>query len=179
VSRALVELGYEVDCSVTPGVSWQRHSGLAGGSGGPDFSRFPSGPYRIDPADIALPGSSSLVELPMTIVRRPRPWHREMVRRVLGRRDPRTVWFRPDGRNLEDMHFVLQDTLVRQRPYLQFTLHSSEFMPGGSPAFRDEAAIETLYRHLEELFARIVQHFDGMGLTEFSRRWRRGAADPA
>lgn len=170
-ARTLIALGYEVDCSVTPGISWREHPGLAGGNGGPDFSGFPSDPYRLDASNIALRGSSDLIELPMTIVAQPRPLHRELARRVLGRKGQRRVWFRPDGRNLDDLHFVLDETLRRQRPYLQFTLHSSEFMPGGSPAFRDDAAIETLYRHMEEMFARIAPAFEGMGLTAFARRW--------
>lgn len=174
-ARALIDLGYEVDCSVTPGISWSRHPGSADGGGGPDFSAFPSGPYRPDPDNIALPGSSRLIELPMSIVRRRRPLHRELARRVLGRSDPRMVWFRPDGRNFGDLVFVLEDALSRQLPYLQFTLHSSEFMPGGSPTFRDEAAIETLYRHMEELFERIAPRFDSMGLTHFARLWLRSA----
>ena len=34
-----------------------------------------------------------------------------------------------------------------------FMLHSSELMPGGSPTFRDAAAIEDLYVELEAVFA--------------------------
>ena len=46
-------------------------------------------------------------------------------------------------------------------------LHSSEFMPGGSPTFKDEAAIEGLYQDLEALFSWLSDKTVGMTLAEF------------
>ena len=54
--------------------------------------------------------------------------------------------------------------------HIEFMLHSSEFMPGGSPTFRDEAAIDALYDDLEQLFAYIAQRAEGMTLAEFYQR---------
>ena len=45
-----------------------------------------------------------------------------------------------------------------------FMLHSSELMPGGSPTFRDEGAIEHLYRELNAIFAR-AQSLGYVGAT--------------
>ena len=40
-------------------------------------------------------------------------------------------------------------------------------MPGGSPYFRSERAVEHLYTDLEILFARIAKSFRGQTLSEF------------
>jgi hypothetical protein len=65
------------------------------------------------------------------------------------------------------------DIVARKRregaDYVQFTLHSSEFMPGGSPTFRSPASIESLYRDMEALFSDIAAHFRGSGLTDYAR----------
>jgi len=169
-ARTLVELGYEVDCSVTPGVSWSNHIGHPGGSGGVDFRNFPAKAYRLDLQDIARPGGSTLVELPMTIVVGKRPLYRQLARRLMGRKGPRLDWLSPKGDNLDLMLKIVAQAAAKKWPYIQFTLHSSEFMPGGSPTFADEASIEALYCDLESLFANISKSFVGMTLTEYKRK---------
>jgi len=167
--RSLIRLGYRVDCSVTPHVSWRNHPGAAGGNGGPDYREFPEEAYFLDPADIARPGSSSLLEVPTTILVGRRPIYKEIARRLLGRRDPRLSWLRPDGHNLSEMLEIVERVGASERSYLQFTLHSSEFMPGGSPTFRTGADIERLYDHLGILFAAIGgAGYEGRSLTEFA-----------
>jgi len=167
--RSLLRLGYRIDCSVTPHVSWRSHPGFSGGAGGPDYSAFPDDAYWLDPDDISRPGDSGLLEAPMTIVKGRRPLHREIARRLLGRKEPRFVWLRPDGRNLDDLLFVLDDAVARRRGYVQFTLHSSEFMPGGSPSFRTADDIERLYEHMEALFEAAQPHFFGQTFGAFAQ----------
>lgn len=104
----------------------------------------------------------------MTIMKGVRPWPRTLARRVLGRRDPRIVWLRPNGTNLKDLLFIVETAKADRRPYIQFTLHSSEFMPGGSPTFRTEASIDRLYDHLAILFEAITGSFEGRTLTAFA-----------
>ena len=48
-----------------------------------------------------------------------------------------------------------------------FILHSSELMPGGSPTFPTDDAIESLYEDLESVFADAAEHFRGATLSEF------------
>jgi hypothetical protein len=54
------------------------------------------------------------------------------------------------------------------RQYAEFMLHSSEFMPGGSPTFPDERSIDVLFEHLERLLAAAQRNFRGMGLSAFA-----------
>ncbi|MGL5223463.1 MAG: deacetylase, partial [Plesiomonas shigelloides] len=51
--------------------------------------------------------------------------------------------------------------------YVEFMLHSSEFMPGGSPTFKTKQDIEQLYRDLEETFAWLAQRTQGATLAEY------------
>jgi hypothetical protein len=171
-ARSLIRLGYEVDCSVTPLVNWEHHPGSPTGSGGPDFRNFPDHAYFLDPTDISRAGNSSLLEVPMTIIEGKRPWNRELARRLLGRKGPRIVWLRPDGSNLNALLQVVETAVANRRAYLQFTLHSSELMPGGSPTFRTARSIENLYRDLGVLFEAVSRHFAGRTLSEFSRQFR-------
>lgn len=179
-ARVLAENEYLVDCSVTPHVSWRGAMGNPGGNGGPDFGSFPENAYRIDLDDISRPGDSSLLELPMTIMRaRSRTFRKigqmlpqgSLPARVWNRLFPPLLWLRPNGRNLQPMLQVLQQALAERRSYVEFMLHSSEFMPAGSPTFRTANAIERLYGHLDQLFAQASSGFRGATLTEFGQRF--------
>jgi hypothetical protein len=180
-ARVLAEAGYRVDCSVTPHVSWGRAKGDPRQSGGTDFSRFPDVPYTIDLRDISQAGDSALLEVPMTIM----PSESSVLRavgelmprgtlpsRAWNRLFPPVLWLRPNGRNLTQMLQVLDRALREQRSYAEFMLHSSEFMPGGSPTFRTRESIEDLYRDLEQLFSRAAESFTGATLSEFDHRLR-------
>jgi hypothetical protein len=176
-ARILVENGYRVDCSVTPLVSWKSHPGDPKGSGGTDYSRYPDQSYRVDLNGIAKPGESDLLEVPMTVLsfqsaRVARVLKKlppgSIAARALGRLYPSAVWLRPMGSNLFDMFRVLRKALRERRAYVEFMLHSSEFMPGGSPTFPSEESIERLYRDMEKLFARAARHFRGATLSEFA-----------
>ena len=176
-ARILVEQGYLVDCSVTPHVSWRRVTGDPAQNGGPDFSSFPEEAYRVDLRDISRPGKSPLLEVPMTIMpaRGPtrkigeRMTHGTIPSRIWNRLFPPRQWLQPNGRNLSAMLRILERALRERRRYVEFTLHSSEFMPGGSPTFQTPESIEALYRDLEQLFARASTSFAGATLSEFER----------
>ena len=57
--------------------------------------------------------------------------------------------------------------------YLEFMVHSSELMAGGSPYFRDEEEIELLYSILERYFQMIAENkYQGIGLSDFERKYK-------
>jgi hypothetical protein len=176
-ARILVESGYRVDCSVTPHVSWRHSRGDPARAGGTDFSEFPEEPYTVDLQDISRRGDSPLLELPMTILRSETPALRKigsvfpprtLPSRVWNRLFPPILWLRPNGRNLQPMLRLLERVLREGRSYAEFMLHSSEFMPGGSPIFRTADAVERLYDHLEQLFSAVAAQFTGATLQEFA-----------
>jgi hypothetical protein len=85
-------------------------------------------------------------------------------------RSPSVNWLRPAGANAAQMISVAEKTLAQGNDYVEFMLHSSEFMPGGSPTFKDEAEIEGLYQDLETLFSWLAQHTAGVTLAEYYER---------
>lgn len=180
-ARMLAELGYRADCSVTPHVSWADQRGDPRGAGGTDYTGFPERPYFLDLTDIARPGASPLLEAPMSVVKRtwPAPVERlrsataglRLARRAVRRCFPTHAWLRPTGGNLAEMRHVLDAARRDARPHVEFMLHSSEFMPGGSPTFPTPERIEALYRDLEALFAEASRDFAGLTLAEFAERF--------
>lgn len=173
----LVDRGYRVDCSVTPHVSWRHHMGDPNRSGGTDYREFPDHAYHPSVDDLRQEGGSPLLEVPMTIVANSHGFidavrsqlpAGSLVQRTMDHVFPRKVqWLRPTGHNLEEMLKIVQSAVRNDRSYIEFMLHSSELMAGGSPRFRKEEDIERLYEHLEELFGIIRGHFVGATLKEF------------
>ncbi|MCH8291816.1 hypothetical protein IH992_12040, partial [Candidatus Poribacteria bacterium] len=64
-----------------------------------------------------------------------------------------TYWLRPDGNNRSHLLHIAQRAATEKMSYIQFMLHSSELMPGGSPTFPLAQDIEILYEDLEILFS--------------------------
>jgi len=153
-ARLLVEFEYLIDCSVTPHISWTDVTGDPNGSGGTDYIDFPSLPYFMDLEQIDRKGNSRLLEVPVTILKAAVPPHQKS-------------WLRPDGSNRNDMLAILKYAIEAQLPCVEFMLHSSELMPGGSPSFTTPKSIEALYEDLEVLFKFAAEELQGATLEEF------------
>jgi hypothetical protein len=182
-AQLLVENGYLADCSVTPHVSWKKIMGNPAGQGGPDYNGFPSEPYFLDLEQINRPGTSRLLEVPPTIIRSKlldtMPWVYKVkgIRKLAWRHEPPAAWIFPNGSNLRSMLKCVSTAVAERRAHIEFVIHSSELMPGGSPRFRTEESIERLYGDLRILFTEIAAHFRGMTLGEFRAAWERRDAD--
>ncbi|MGE9553146.1 deacetylase [Erwinia amylovora] len=171
-AQLLIEFGYQVDCSVTPGVNWQYSPGAPQGKGGTNYTRFPRTAYYLDTDDISRPGSSALLEVPMSIQYK----HSGLMNTLKQgydalrgkRRSPSVHWLRPTGGNVQQMIAVAEKTLASGADYVEFMLHSSEFMPDGSPTFKNEADIDQLYDDLDRLFSWLHTRTQGMTLAEYA-----------
>lgn len=162
--RVLEELGYAADTSVTPAWDW-REPAHNGGLRGPDFSRAPFEPYYPDREDVSRPGSSSVLEVPVScFISRPLPrsvalWlarlprNNNLVRVLRWGGFVRHAWLYPrrdvDGRTLRG---VAEALLAAGVPVLNVFFHSSEMAVGTSPYTPTEAEVEDSYRKLGELF---------------------------
>lgn len=172
----LLEKGYKVDCSVTPNVTWEHVKGDPLQKGGTDYSHFPETAYFMDISNIALPGTSDLLEVPMTVMRvGSNPFmstiqqisnSSNMLKRVYNRLDP-VLWLRPPWGKPRQMEKLVDSAIARQKDYIEFMIHSSELMPGGSPTCTNETSIEKLYDEIEELFQYGVKTFKGRTLYEY------------
>jgi hypothetical protein len=143
---------------------------MANGRGGPDYFGFPDRPYFLNLDDIRRSGDSQLLEVPVTTKANYPPrmdqFHHRIHDRLAGsafRRiaGPPVSWLRPTGRNIEEMLVLVDWAVSEKHPVLEFMLHSSELMPGGSPTFKTAEQIETLYEHLAKLFS----HVASLGVT--------------
>ena len=176
-ARALIENGYAADCWVTPGVSWKSSLGNPAGVGGPDYTDCPGEPYFLSLEDVCRPGDSPLLEVPVTIrAASPAPVERlrqalpprSIPRRALGRRWPPLTWLRPNGRNRAAMLRLLRQSAEDGSTCVEFMLHSSELMAGGSPNFPDREAVERLYVDLDAVFAVAGKYFRSTTLAGFA-----------
>lgn len=169
----LLELGYCVDCSVTPGIDWSNTPGAPGGRGGPDYRGFPDRPYFLSPADVATPTRHGLLEVPVTIgmsgLARSAPWayRLPLAGPVVNRIVPMRSWACPGENDLAGMLRAARSARAAGAQCVEFMVHSSELMPGGSPRFRTAAAVERLYANLEVLFEYLSRWCKGMTLAEF------------
>jgi len=128
----------------------------------------------MDAEDISRPGKSSLLEVPMSIHLKHSPLMNGLKQgydALRGKkRSPSALWLRPSGGNLERMKQVAAKSLSQGHDYVEFMLHSSEFMPGGSPTFKNEQDIEGLYRDVEQLFSWLSERTVGLTLAEYYQR---------
>jgi hypothetical protein len=179
-ARALADLGYVVDSSVTPFVSWAKNAGRPGWGGGPDFRAHGAYPFRV-----AGTGEPGLVELPVTILptyslTRRVGWLRDhwearplrVARRALrvGSR-PQPLWLRPRPEYvLADLQALVVEAERRQLPYAVFMFHSSELLAGASPYRATPADVDDLLELLERLFVWVRDR--GHGFTTLTAAGR-------
>lgn len=157
---------YLFDCSVTPHCNWERYIGESKGSKGSNYENASEVPYVHD---------SGILEIPMTIRKTnslivPDSLSvRSMVGSIKQSIKGRTVWFRPNGKNKEQMLWLVNNIKNSDANYIMFMLHSSEFMPGGSPTFKTTESIERLYSHLEVIFKEASQSFEGITIGGYGK----------
>ena len=172
----LLDEGYRVDCSVTPGIDWGGNPGDPRGNGGSDYTAFPGRPYFLSPPDISAPASGGLLEVPMTTcssgLYRKAPWAYRvpLIRQAAHKVSPKLSWLCPspllEKHNLKAMLQVAHAARADGAAHVEFMLHSSELMPGGSPSFRNASDIERLYESLEILFVGLSAWCRGVTLKE-------------
>ena len=101
-----------------------------------------------------------------------------LLRQAAHRVSPKLGWLCPtpllEKHNLDAMLQVARDARTEGVDHMEFMLHSSELMPGGSPTFKDPSEIERLYEHLEMLFEDLAAWCYGTTLREFHARLSNG-----
>lgn len=152
----LDKYGYTVDCSYTPGINWRSSKGAI--SGGSDYRLVASSAKWI---------SDDLLEVPMTISKLHffdngsiKGLPKELIKGALGR----NVWLRPALSSNKLMNALVKSN---KNDYLEFMMHSSELMPGGSPYFTTEDDIDRLYFKLESFFSKVSKEYSGRTLQEY------------
>lgn len=154
----LERLGYLVESSVAP-LFYESHKG------GPEFVDAPLTPYFLAYDNATRPGSSDLLEVPVSAglnrrlpkalrhayARVPRPYTTKRVLRAL--RVLRMRWLRPSYSSLDDMIQLARDLARANEPVLNLLFHSSEAIVGGSPYNRTQAELDAFCDRLERFLA--------------------------
>lgn len=151
--KLLEEYNVLVDCSVTPGLSWDSSPG-ATVAGGADYSHE---------KNYAKP-FGHVLEVPVTI-KKMRCGGDTIKRKIKNLLKERRVWLRPAVSSLQEMKRVVNSS---KNDFVEFMIHSSELMPGCSPYFEDVEAIERLYADMEQLFQFVKEHgYEGITLKDY------------
>jgi hypothetical protein len=157
----LEDLGYAVESSVTPHMDWSDVSpGLT-------FVGAPTQPYHPDPRDPSRPGTSTLLEVPVTI--RPRALSRVP---VLGKHvEPR--WLRPTRTDGDELVAIARETIAEESRrgarvvVLNAMFHNVEVVAGASPYAATEAAAKRIVDRLGALLEMArSEHIACVGLAD-------------
>ncbi|MGE5531376.1 MAG: hypothetical protein ACM3VW_04575 [Bacteroidota bacterium] len=192
--KLLVDAGYLVDTTVTPGMSWAANPGHSAGAVGSCFAGAPQKAYFLDRKQMTRPGTSPLLEVPVSITARgalravassPSPPAvsgalSALTRRVLHKSGLcKMVWLRPGYSSSSDMTWACDDLSARGVPFLNIMFHSSELIAGGSPRIATEEAAGRLRDDLKRVIAYAAGDLGARGqtLTGFATDWLR-AGDP-
>jgi hypothetical protein len=147
--RALSELGYKYDSSVTPGIDWS-------GIGGPDHSKAPIQPYIISSTDLYTPAERKYVhgitEYPITI-------HGKRFG-YFGKILPNSWlfyrWLRPTHMTIFEQKALVKK-LIREYtdPVFVLMFHSMEVMINRSPFVRNKIMQKRFLSNLEKIISYI------------------------
>ncbi len=151
--KLLKQFNIKVDCSITPKVDWSNNVGIT--RGGSDYSLADSNPSWIE----------GILEVPMTI-RKLHHWSEGSIKhRVKTLIKGDIVWLRPATQSLSMMKTLI-DIVSKERDtdYLEFMIHSSELMPGGSPYFKTKQSVDELYTVMSNIF----DYAKGLGFSGYT-----------
>ena len=176
----LERLGYLVESSVAP-LFYESHKG------GPEFVEAPLRPYFLAYDSATRPGTSNLLEVPVSAglnrrlprrlqylyARAPAPYTTKRILRAL--RLIRMRWLRPSYSSLEDMIALARRLAADGEPVLNLLFHSSEAIVGGSPYNRTQAELDSFCHRLDRFLAFATKDLGAMPLTfaEFRRAYSR------
>jgi hypothetical protein len=167
---ALEQHGYLIESSVAP-LFYESHKG------GPEFVEAPLTPYFLAYDSATAPGTSNLLEVPVSAAlnrrlprrlqylyaRAPRPYQTKRILRATGLL--RLRWLRPSYSSLEDMMALARDLVRDRQPVLNLLFHSSEAIVGGSPYNRTQAELEAFSDRLERFLAFAIRDLQARPAT--------------
>jgi peptidoglycan/xylan/chitin deacetylase (PgdA/CDA1 family) len=181
----LERLGYRVESSIAP-LFYEGHKG------GPDFVDAPPSPYFLAYDNPTVPGTSNLLELPVSAAlnrrvpswaarayaRGPWPYHTKRVLRKLG--IARVWWLRPSYSSLENMCALASRLKSDHMPLANLIFHSSEAIVGGSPYNRTTSELDAFVNRLERFLFFVITELGAVPVTfsEFRALYCGAQAQP-
>jgi hypothetical protein len=166
--------GYLVDSSIAP-LFYEAHKR------GPDFVGAPLTPYYLSYDDPVRPGTSGVLELPLSAAlsrrvpawlerlygRAPWPYTTKRVLRLA--RIAEVRWLRPSYASAESMIALGRQVAASGAPILNLLFHSSEAMVGGSPYNKTDSELEAFLARLSRFLTFATSELGArpMTLTEY------------
>lgn len=152
----LEELGFLVDCSVTPGINHKSPGATV--KNGNNYRNSGKTPYKL---------RKSLWEIPMTTDIRKSFNGKTIYRKAINSIRGEERWLRPALQTADEMIALIDDAIASGTQYLMFMIHSSELMPCGSPYCRTEKEVIEYLNKLEVVFNRISSVGKGYSIREY------------
>ncbi|MBI3263708.1 MAG: hypothetical protein HYZ58_11245, partial [Acidobacteria bacterium] len=175
---SLERAGFRIESSIAP-LFYEAHKG------GPDFVDAPLRPYFLSYDDAVRPGTSDLLELPLSVAlnrrlprwlerlygRAPKPYTTKRILRLLGLLKP--IWLRPSYSSLDEMKRLARALKMSGVPLLNVLFHSSEAIVGGSPYNRTDSELQASTERLDRFLAYATGELGAQPATfsEFKARW--------
>jgi hypothetical protein len=152
--RCLWELGYKVDTSVVPNITWQDNTQ----HGPDDYSQAPEQPYFVaDTSLIKRDSTGTILEVPVTICKK----HRFL-------RRPKLTWLRPIYSDFIQMQKITKQVckryLLNGNIVLNMMFHNVEVLPGRSPYVQTDEESQN-YLKLLETFLNFARNSGIRGIT--------------
>ena len=182
-TAVLERAGYLVDTSVHP-LLYESYRG------GPDFVDAPLTPYLLSYDSAVRPGSSSLLEVPVSAAlnrslpqwlvraygRAPSPYQTKRYLRLA--RIVKTCWLRPSYSSLDDMKRLARRMVKAKAPVLNVMFHSSEAIVGGSPYNKTQGELDAFLERLTAFLNFAVKDLRAQPVTlrEFHQAWTANAS---
>jgi hypothetical protein len=180
---ALERAGYTIDSSVVP-LFYESHKG------GPDFAEAPLRPYFLAYDNATRPGSSQVLELPVSsdfnrrmpraiaaaYARAPKPYTTKRVLKKLG--IGHVIWLRPSYSTLDEMIALARRLANDGIPQLNLLFHSSEAIVGGSPYNRTQAGLDAFLDRLNRFLAFATRELNAVPMTFREFRTKFTTPDP-
>jgi hypothetical protein len=141
--KTLANLGYKIDSSVTPDISWKKQ-------GGPDHTSAPKQPYFVSKTDYYSQGDGPVLEVPITISGKRLPF--------LPDKWMFYKWLRPTFMTAIEMKWLVKKYEKYPEPVLNLMFHSMEVLPGKTPFVRTKSGQKMYLNRLNSILNYMIQN---------------------
>lgn len=153
----LDDLGFKVDCSITPEIDHSSNPGRSV-AGGNDYTSFSNKPFRL---------RENLIEVPMTTYKK-RGLKGSSIRAIASHIiKGKEQWLRPVVSSFEEMISLIETNKKNGFDYVDLMIHSSELMPGGSPYCKNMDDVNQILSKIENTFKAVQKEYKGTTLKEY------------
>lgn len=158
--EALADEGITVDCTIAPYINF---TGIPGCSvqNGPNYINCKTIPHEISPGVLEIPMTTRVVK-----------WNSSgsFKHRIKSLLIGEKMWLRPIKLSKDYLKALTNKVIGEGTDYLEFMIHSSELMPGGSPYYKTQEDIEEQFKLMNWYFKYVSDiGFEGLCLSDYAR----------